>query len=144
MWTRLSRCEQGVGAVEFALTLPILVALMVAVADFGLAANEKMRLSSAARAGAQAAYRASGDTAGVSTAVRLASGLDAARLTIVSQNFCGCMTGGAAACDSACADGNGLRTYVSVSVSETWEPLIVSTFMDAPITLTGSAVLRVK
>lgn len=144
MWMHLGRCERGVGAVEFALTLPILVALMVAVADFGLAANEKMRLASAARAGAQAAYRASGDLAGVNAAVQSASGLDAERLNIASRSHCGCMTGGAAACDTACADGNGLRTYVSVSVSESWEPLILSTFMDAPITLSGSAVLRVK
>lgn len=144
MWTRLRQCERGVGAVEFALTLPILVALMVAVADFGLAANQKMRLASAARAGAQAAYKASGDTAGVRAAVQLAADLDPARLTIASQSYCGCMTGGAVACTATCADGNGLRTYVSVSVSQNWEPLIVSTFMDAPITLTGSAVLRVK
>lgn len=144
MWTRLLRCRQGLGAVEFALMLPILVALMAAVADFGLAANQKMRLTSAARAGAQAAYKASGDTAGVRAAVQLASDLDATRLTIASQSFCGCMTGGAVACTGTCADGNGLRTYVSVSVSEPWEPLVIASFMDAPITITGSAVLRVK
>lgn len=144
MFARLYGCRAGVGAVEFALMLPILVLLMVAVADFGLAVNEKMRLTTAARAGAQAAYKASGDTAGVVVAVQQASGLDAAAITIASQKSCGCMSGAAVACDGTCADGNGVRTYVAVSVSESWAPVIVSSVMDAPITMTGTAILRVK
>lgn len=144
MLIRLLRCRAGVGAVEFALMLPILVLLLAAVADFSLAANQKMRLTSAARAGAQAAYKASGETAGVAPAVQQAAGLDAAGLTIASQKTCGCLNGAAAACDGSCADGNGVRTYVSVTVSESWSPVIVSAVMAAPVTLRGTATLRVK
>lgn len=144
MLTRLVRDRSGVGAVEFALMLPILVALMVAVADFSLAANERMRLGSAARAGAQAAYKASGDTAGVAAAVRAASGLDPARIAVSSQSFCGCLAGGAVACDGSCADGNGVRRYVRVTVTESWTPVIASSVMDGALTLTGTATLRVR
>lgn len=142
--SRLIACRSGVGAVEFALMLPILVGLMAAVADFSLAANERMRLTSAARAGAQAAYKAAGDTAGVAAAARAASGLDAARISVASQKSCGCLNGAAVACDGACADGNGVRTYVRVTVTERWSPVIVSTVMDGAVTLTGTATLRVK
>lgn len=144
MLTRLLGCRDGVGAVEFALMLPILVLLLAGVADFGLAVNEKMRLVSAARAGAQAAYNASGETAGVVAAVQQASGLDSQAVTIASQKACGCMSGAAAACDGTCADGNGLRTYVSVTVTELWTPVIVSSVMDGTVTITGTATLRVK
>lgn len=144
MLMRLFRCRDGVGAVEFALMLPILVALMVAIADFGLAVNEKMRLTSAARAGAQVAYKASGDLSGVVAAVQMASGLNADNISVTSQKTCACLDGSAVACTGTCSDGNSVRAYVTVSVSEQWSPVIVSTVMSGPVTMTGTAVLRVK
>ncbi|HLO77312.1 MAG TPA: TadE/TadG family type IV pilus assembly protein [Magnetospirillum sp.] len=144
MWSRLYRCTKGVAAVEFALMLPILVMLVAAVADFGLAVNEKMRLTSAARAGAQWAYKKSGETGGVALAVQQASGLDPAQVTIGTQKFCGCVSGATVSCLGTCNDGNGVRTYVTVSVSESWAPVIVSSVMDGPVALTGTVTLRVK
>lgn len=144
MWWRLIRCRDGVGAVEFALLLPILLTLLLGVADFGLAVNEKMRLTSAARAGAQWAYKKAGDTGGVALAVQQAAGLDAGRITIATQSFCGCVSGAAVACDGTCNDGNGVRSYVTVTVSENWSPLIISTVMASPVTLSGTVTLRLK
>lgn len=144
MLARLLRCRSGVGAVEFAVMLPVLVLLMVAVGDFGLAVNDKMRLTSAARAGAQAAVSAAGDPAAVAQAVRQASALAAAELTIASQKSCACLSGAAVACDGSCADGNGVRDFVSVSVSKTWTPVLASPLLDASIPLTATVVLRVK
>lgn len=144
MWTRLIRCRDGVGAVEFALLLPILLLLLLAVADFGLAVNEKMRLTGAARAGAQWAYKKSGDTGGVALAVQQAAGLEPSRITIATQSFCGCISGVAVACLGTCNDGNGVRTYVTVTVSESWAPLIASAAMDGPVSLSGTATLRLK
>src|SRR5687767_11414888 len=46
----------GVAAVEFALLAPVLTFAFLSMVDLGLAANEKMRMDSALRAGAQAAF----------------------------------------------------------------------------------------
>jgi Flp pilus assembly protein TadG len=140
----LFRCRDGVGAVEFALILPVLVVLLLAGADLGLAVNEKMRLTSAARAGAQSAYQKSGDTGGVTLAARQAAGSSADGLAVVAQSFCACASGAAAACSETCPDGTGTRSYVSVSVSRVWSPVLAYPGLGQGLTLSGSMTVRVR
>lgn len=47
--------ERGAVAVEFALLLPILVALLLGIIEFGLAFNSQLQVTNAAREGARAA-----------------------------------------------------------------------------------------
>ena len=50
---RLGTCRQGNAAVEFGLTMPLLVLLAFGAFDYGSAYVEGVRLNGAARAGAQ-------------------------------------------------------------------------------------------
>lgn len=143
MMRRMLTCESGAGAVELALALPMLVVMMLGIADLSLAVNEKMRLTAAARSGAQWAYGHSGETGGVAAAVTQASGLDATAITTATTSFCGCSGGANVACDATCDDGNGRREYVTITVSESWSPTLNLPGLGS-IELSGTATLRVK
>ena len=58
----LRRKDRGVSALEFTLVTPLVLFIMTAVADFGNALQQALRLESAARAGAQVAFTRPGDT----------------------------------------------------------------------------------
>jgi Flp pilus assembly protein TadG len=76
------RTERGSAAVEFALLLPILLVLLVALVQVGVLARDTLVLVQASRAGAREAA-VQGSDAAVRDAVRAAAvGLDAERLRI--------------------------------------------------------------
>ena len=50
---RLLRCDRGVAAIEFGLSAPMLLAMLVPVADLGLAFSRQQELRQAVQAGAQ-------------------------------------------------------------------------------------------
>lgn len=141
---RLADDTRGVTAVEFALALPILLLFVLGLSEMGLAVNEKMRLQSAARSGAQFALAAPTDTAGIIGAVEQASGLVAADIQVAVTTFCGCADGTDVACDSQCSDLSTRRTYVGVSVTETYPLTLSFPGMAQNLTLSGSAILRVE
>jgi Flp pilus assembly protein TadG len=73
----LLKREDGQTAVEFAIVLPLLVALVLGIAQFGIAFNNYVTLTDATRAGARKAIvarLAGGSTADAETAVRDAAG----------------------------------------------------------------------
>jgi Flp pilus assembly protein TadG len=72
--------ERGSAAVEFALLLPILLMVLVAVVQVGVIARDRLLLSQAARAGAREAAITDSADAIRDAAVRAAPGLDADRL----------------------------------------------------------------
>ena len=76
--------ERGSAAVEFALLLPILLLLLLALVQVGVIARDSLVLTQASRAGArEAAVQGSKDA--VDTAVRAAAiGLDPDRLSVVA------------------------------------------------------------
>src|SRR5438045_3725620 len=51
-FARLAGSERGTSAVEFALAAPVLLALLVPLADFGIAFSEQLQVQQAAQAGA--------------------------------------------------------------------------------------------
>lgn len=54
--------DRGVSAIEFALVMPVVMLIMLGVADYGNALQQSLRLEAAARAGAQVAFTRPGDT----------------------------------------------------------------------------------
>jgi len=76
--------ERGSAAVEFALLLPIMLLLLLALVQVGVIARDSLVLTQASRAGArEAAVQGSSDA--VEDAVRTAAvGLDPARLNVVA------------------------------------------------------------
>jgi Flp pilus assembly protein TadG len=83
---RSLRSEDGQAATEMALVLPILAAILLAIAQFGILFNNYITLTDATRTGARkaAVSRFSGDQgAAATTAVRsAASNLTPAKLTV--------------------------------------------------------------
>jgi Flp pilus assembly protein TadG len=76
------RLEGGSAVVEFALVLPILLLVALALVQVGLLARDQLLVSEAARAGARAASVEVDDAAARDAAVAAAPGLDPARLTV--------------------------------------------------------------
>lgn len=74
--------EQGSAVVEFALLLPILLLMLLAVVQVGVLARDQLILTQAARAGARAASVEAGDNAARAAALDAAVGLDPGRLTV--------------------------------------------------------------
>jgi Flp pilus assembly protein TadG len=71
--------------VEFALVLPILLLLILAVAQVGVLARDRLLLAQASRAGAREAAITDSEPAVVDAATRAAPGLDPARLQLTIQ-----------------------------------------------------------
>src|SRR6185437_15710460 len=90
-WYEALRCRRGIAAVEFVLLAPILVGVLVGVADLGNGIYRWMEVSSAAEAGAQFAVRQGYNAAAIMSAVSSATSLPA--VTTTSSQFCGCPSG---------------------------------------------------
>ncbi len=56
------RRDRAVSALEFALVTPVVLLIMMGIADYGNALQQSLRLEAAARAGAQVALTQPGDT----------------------------------------------------------------------------------
>jgi Flp pilus assembly protein TadG len=84
------RNEEGQGIVEFALVLPVLLALVLGIVQFGITFNNYLTITDATRVGARkaAVSRFLGDSgAAARTATySAASGLDPARLVVDIQS----------------------------------------------------------
>ncbi len=80
------RAEDGQGIVEFAFVLPILLALLLGIVQFGIAFNNYLTLNDATRVGARkaAVSRFLGDTGATAriATYNAASGLDPAHLNV--------------------------------------------------------------
>jgi Flp pilus assembly protein TadG len=74
--------ERGSAVVEFALLLPILLLVLLAVVQVGVLASDQLVITQAARAGARAASVEAGDDAARAAALGAAPGLDPARITV--------------------------------------------------------------
>jgi Flp pilus assembly protein TadG len=81
---RGKRAARGQGLVEFALILPVLLLIMLAILDFGRAIYAYSVVSNCAREGARYASVAPDDTAGILNTARGAGiALDPAQLSVV-------------------------------------------------------------
>ena len=115
--------------------------------DLGIGAYEKMRVQNAAEAGAQYALDA-----------RLQLDLDrpARRRTrrawhgvaVTSGETCYCITGSvigsAVTCGSTCSDGSTAGTFVTVSTQVSYRSLVSYPGLANPMTLSGTAVVRIQ
>lgn len=130
---RLDRA--GTAAVEFALIAPVVAIVLIGLTDWGLAIEQRERLQTAARAGAQIALFNPTDDAAIRAAVCTAAGATQTRaealltttcpntgslggLVPTSRVFCACIVSNTQvgdSCDAACA--GTIVTSVTVSAS---------------------------
>jgi Flp pilus assembly protein TadG len=153
--TRL-RSARGSAFVELAMTLPILVVVLFAMADFARAYHVAMQLSNMARAGAQAGARtlATSAQANLTAAVRPAAQA-AGSITGVTadvQQLCYCAADGGTyfgptdcLATVTCAPGGPGHIYVYVQVDASVGFVPVTRFPGLPgnFTLTRRATMRV-
>lgn len=84
------RAEDGQGVVEFAFVLPLLIALILGICEFGIAFNNYVTLTDATRVGARKATvsRFLGDNgaSAVAAARNAAPGLDSKKLVVTATS----------------------------------------------------------
>lgn len=133
--------RRGAAAVEFALMVPVVVAGLAGVANYGLAIFEKIEMESAARAGAQMAIRDRENTSAIQQNV-----VDSTNLTITTSdvsvsNTCRCADINAVVgCSTTCTNKDPLQFYTTVRVAKNFTLLLLGT----TISLSESVTVRTE
>jgi Flp pilus assembly protein TadG len=143
----LMRAEHGNVAIEFALATPILIGLLVPVADVGIAFSQQIQVQQAAQAGAQYAVLHGFSSSAISNAVTAATALPGVSAYPAPTSGCGCPTGSTitvAACASVCANGETAGTYVQVHARSAYTPALPYSVFGTGVTLTADAEVRVQ
>lgn len=122
------RDERGAAAVEFAIVVPVLLLLVVGIAEFGRAYSTAAVLSGAAREGARTMALQNSTSAARTAAQGAATGL-----TLSSSQI--------AISPSACpAAGSGTTTLMTVTI--TYPMPFLSGVFGSSVTLHGKGVMR--
>ncbi len=144
--TSFRRDDRGVAILELALVAPLLILLAIGIIEIGLYTRVSIEVGNAARAGVQ--YGAQGTTTSIdSPGIASAAALDAnevSTLGVTSTTFCTCgATPGThvALCTPtpACATGDHLAHFVSVTTSKKFTPLIAIAGIPSTMTITRTA-----
>lgn len=124
-----SHCrDRGAAAVEFALIVPILIALIVGIAAFGRAYNIQSSLSMAAREGVRVMAIERDTGPGLARAVAAANELGLNATATLGAGSDDCI-------------GSGVE-YAKIKVQTTYDFFGLSGFFGGPITMTGTGVMR--
>jgi Flp pilus assembly protein TadG len=155
---RLLRCERGVAAIEFGLSAPVLLAVLVPVADLGVAFSRQQQLRQAVQAGAQ--YAAlhpwnQNAPAAITDAVTAATSLSGVTVSPAPYQLCGCPSGGTAGgsngsgittvnCGSVCASGETAGYYVVISAQLPYTPVLPYSLLGSSTTLSAQSMIRIR
>lgn len=152
----IGRNCRGNGAVEFAFAGPILVVLTLGAFDYGRAYVESVRLSGAAREGAQKAlYEPSKwqDEALIEQAALeeyaghtlTSSEMSTMPVSATSLAFCACQNGADLVCSGTCPDGSLPGQFVRVTLTKSVSLSLPYPWASGGTTATaGEAVVRVR
>jgi Flp pilus assembly protein TadG len=114
VFKRFAAGAEGVAATEFALIVPILVALTVLMSDVGQAAVSAMNMQAAVRAAIQYAMNGGSDmTVAKSVGLNAWDGAPSGA-SFSSSESCFCGSAGAT-CGTACADGSLQKVFVTAT-----------------------------
>lgn len=106
----------GVAAVEFALVLPILAAIVITLPDISTAATGVVEMESAARASMQYAMGGGSDMSVAQTVGLNSWSAKPSNAALTASESCQC-NGGSATCGQNCTDGSIPQTYFTVVAS---------------------------
>ncbi len=138
----LLRSRSGSVAVSTGLLAPLLILVFAGVIDLGRATYDATSLAGAVRVGAQYAWRAPNDDAGIVQAVKAASTLADDSVTVSTQHYCECPNGSVSSCMAACGTGT-LRKFVAVAATRPLSKIMPSSIV-VPSSLAAQAVVRVQ
>lgn len=145
-WRRLMACDRGISAVEFALTAPFLMALMLGLMDFGSAGIHKMQMANSVRAGLQYAMvrrPVEGDLSAIEAAVDNAAPAASGPRTRTVALYCQCPDGTATTCSATCATGD-RSSYVSIVMQEQYQMILGLPFADNQITMRAEGAVQLN
>lgn len=145
-WRRLMACDRGISAVEFALTAPFLMALMLGLMDFGSAGIHRMQMANSVRAGLQYAMvrrPVEGDLSAIEAAVDNAAPAASGPRTRTVALYCQCPDGTATACSATCATGD-RSSYVSIVMQEQYQMILGLPFADNQITMRAEGAVQLN
>src|SRR3954470_17974413 len=111
LFRRLLRCKRGAAAVEFGLSAPLLLAVLVPVADLGLAFAAQQQLQDSVQAGAL--YAAThpwnqNASSAIASAVTAATPLSGLSTSPSPYQMCGCPSGTSSQGNSASTSTSGI------------------------------------
>jgi Flp pilus assembly protein TadG len=142
--------KSGASAVEFAMAAPILMGLLVPVADLGIAFAQRQQVQLAVQAGAQyASFHPwhQNSATDIANAVRAASPLSSISVTPAPYQVCGCPNGSAVTsmtCGATCANGQTAGYYVVVTAQAAYTPALPYSALPDGTTLTGQSTVRIR
>jgi Flp pilus assembly protein TadG len=127
---RVLRRTDGGAAVEFGFVFPFLSILVLGIAEYGMIPFQIMNVSYAAQIGAQYAMLNGYNAGNIRNAVIVATGISAGSIAVAET--CGCANGtGITAAPNGCTpplptctDGLTAGTYVTVTVSQAYSPVV--------------------
>ena len=145
--SRRASLTDGQSLVEFALTMPLFILILVGTAELARFAWAAIEVANAARAGAQygaQSHITAADTAGIQ-AQALSDGANLSGLTATSSQSCTCSTAPTTtiACTlTACPSPATLLVFVQVNTSAQVTPIINYPGLPTPFTVTGQAIME--
>src|SRR5271170_4408310 len=133
----IARSEDGSSLVELAFFLPLLLLLLMGVADFGRAYYLAIEVAGAAHAGAVYGAQNITDTTGMQNAAKLNSP-DVSGLVATGSWGCECSDGTSvsASCVTIPACSVNLVYYAKVTTTVTYHPIVPWQGLNSPIILT--------
>lgn len=142
------RNELGSALIELAIAIPILVLLMIGVADFGRMFFTGITVANAARAaaeyGANSISNSNLDTAIINQAGR-DEAADVGGVTVTSEKFCRCFDGTTPACDGACPDPyTWVEVYIKARAQKTITLVLRYPGLAQTLTFRDSATFRAQ
>jgi Flp pilus assembly protein TadG len=139
------RAEAGSAFIELGLMLPVLLLILLGAIDFARVFFADIALTNAAEVGAMYGARSVSGSSDL-TSMQDASTADAADLsgvTATASQYCTCGNGAAHTCPVSCS-GSTMHTFVSVTTSYTFTPLVPFPGIPSSVPMTRTAVMRVQ
>ena len=123
--TRFAQDERGVSAVEFALTVPILLMSLLGVVDLGNVVYKRADMDSALRAGIQYFMNGGADLTVAQQIVTDSWTTKPQGVIVVADKVCYCGTV-ANSCNSLCGDGSVPTAYSRLQAMATFPGILIS------------------
>jgi len=144
------RARGGAVAVEFGLAVPLLIGLLVPIADLGMAFSQSIQVQQSAQAGAQYAtfhpWNSNSPT-DIANAAKSASSLSGITASPSPFQVCGCPTGNtvlSANCATTCANSETAGYYVVVTTELPYTPMLPYSVLGDSVTLTAQSTVRIR
>jgi Flp pilus assembly protein TadG len=142
MLAKFWRADAGGAALELIVILPLILLLLIGVADYGRAFFTSVAVTNAARAGAEFGAQGpstSGDTVSMRKFAQ-SDAQEAGSITVSARRYCEC-AGVSHAC-TACAGGEAPAVFVEVTATKALSMLLPYPGLPRTVTISRTATFR--